>query len=94
MGKLRLTVASARPEWLTRVTDRLSPERVSGLARRLVDRLSEEEKLAIVGLVTTLILKGATNDPRVRLLLLVAALVAGEVLSAYLEVDSGVTVRS
>ena len=93
MGKLRRSAVRVRSGLAEEVLSRLSPKRVAGLARQLVNRLSEEERLAIIGLVTTLILKSPATDPRAKLAVFVAALVVNELLSAYLEIDARLTVR-
>ena len=57
--------------------------------------MTQDERVAVLALISGLILKGISMaDPRARLALLVLLVLVNELLSAYLEVDSGLTVRS
>jgi len=92
MRKLRGVAVAARSGWESHVKPRVSTERASRAARRLVDRLTEDEKIAVLGLVAGLGLKWISMaDPRARIVLLVLLLVVNEALSSYLDVDSGPT---
>ena len=95
MRKLKKSVVAVRSSLNEGLLTRVSPKRASRLARRLVDRMTQDEKLAVLALISGLILKWiSVADPRARLALLVLLVLVNELLSAYLEVDSGLTVRS
>jgi len=95
MRKLRKSAVAVRSNLAEGLWTRVSPIRVSRLARRVVDRMTQDEKVAALALVSGLILKWlAMADPRARLPLLVLLVLVNELLSAYLGVDSGLTVRS
>jgi len=95
MRKLRESAVAVRSHLAEGLWTRVSPKRVSRLARQVVDRMTRDEKVAMLALVSGLILKWISMaDPRARLALLVLLVVVNELLSAYLEVESGVTVRS
>ena len=95
MSKLRRSAVAVRSGLTEGVLKRLSPERVAGLARRFVDQMTPDEKLALLAVVSGLILKWISlADPRARLALLVLLVIVNELLSAYLEVESRLTVGS
>ena len=95
MRKLKKSAVAVRSGLTEGLWTRVSPKRASRLARRLVDRMTQDEKLAVLALISGLILKGISMaDPRARLALLVLLVVVNELLSAYLEIDSGLIVRS
>ena len=95
MRKLRESAVAVRSHLAEGLWTRVSPKRVSRLARQVVDRMTRDEKVAMLALVSGLILKWISMaDPRARLALLVLLVVVNELLSAYQEVESGVTVRS
>lgn len=95
MGKLRGAALVVRSGWKSHVKPRVVTQRASQVARRLVDRLTEDEKIAVLGLVTGLGLKWISiADPRARIVLLLLILVVNEALSSYLDVDSGPTVSA
>ena len=95
MGKLRGAALVVRSGWESQVKPRVSTQRASRAARRLVDRLTEDEKIALLGSGTGLGLKWiSVADPRARIVLLVLILVVNDALSLYLDVDSGPTVSA
>lgn len=95
MRKLRRSVVAVRSDLAQHVQTRLSPKRISRLARRLADQMTQDEKLALLAVVSGLILKGISlADPRARLALLVLLVIVNELLSAYLKVESRLTVGS
>jgi hypothetical protein len=95
MRKLKESVVALRSSLNEGLMTRVSPKRASRLARQLVDRMTQDERVAVLALISGLILKGiSVADPRARLALLVLLVLVNELLSAYLEVDSGLTVRS
>ncbi len=95
MGKLSGSLVAVRSGWESHMKPRVSMKRASRAARRLVDRLTEDEKIAVLGLVAGLGLKWISMaDPRARIVLLVLLLVVNEALSSYLDVDSGRTVSA
>jgi hypothetical protein len=64
-------------------------KRVSKTAERVVDQLSEEEKLALIGLLIMLILRwAAVANPTARVVLLILAVITNVVLSSYLDVEA------
>ena len=95
MGKLRTSALAVRSGWESHVKPRVATQRASQAARRLVDRLTEDEKIAFLGLVTGLGLKWISMaDPRARIVLLVLIMVVHDALSSYLDADFRPTVSA